>query len=222
MDALDRRLSGVVIGQEKMPEYGDTNVKRTFAIFLNEFKRPQFRSQVDKDRRIDELLLIFISTAHKELMKTRKGPDDDSWKLMADRYVALFVRLISSILKDNDWHKEKPELASRLQSLESKLLAHDRDLAAELQRNGAEGSTTIEVEVPRSQLVKDMPMLEGVVANFGKALAQAQGDIDDQKDLWTEKMALRDLKTYQTSLSLGSRRSMRKDDFDTDEAYDIW
>lgn len=222
MEALDKRLSRVVIGQEKMQEYGDSQVKRIFAIFLNEFKRPEFRKQVDKDRQINELLLMFFSRTYNELMKTRTSPEDRKWELMADRYVALFVRLISSILKDNDWHKEKPELSSRLQSLETKLLANDRNIAADLQRNGAENTTTIEVDVPRSQLVKDMPMVQVVAANFGKTLAQAQADIDDQKDLWTERSALQDLKMYQTSLSLNSRRSLRKDDFDTDAAYDAW
>lgn len=205
-----------------MQEYNDANVKRTFALFLNEFKRPEFRRSMDKDRKVEDLLLIFFSTATKELVKTKKSPEDDSWKLMVDRYVALFVRLVSSVIKDNDWAKEKPELSTRLLSLENKLLTHDRDLAAASQRNGGAGGTTVEVEVPRSQNVKDMPMVLTVATVFKKDLSQVQGHIDEQREFLTEKSALRDLKLYQTSLSLSSRRTLRKDDFDTDEAYDSW
>ena len=222
MSALDKRLTGVLTGQERMQEYNDGNVKRTFAIFLNEFKRPEFRRSMDKDRKVEDLLLIFFSNATKELVKTKKSPEDDSWKLMVDRYVALFERLVSSVIKDNDWAKEKPELSSRLQTLENKLLTHDRDLAAASQRNGGAGGTTVEVEVPRSQNVKDMPMVLTIAAVFHKDLSQVQGHIDEQKEFLTEKSALRDLKMYQTSLSLNSRRTLRKDDFDTDEAYDHW
>lgn len=219
---LDKRLTGVLVGRERLQEYAEPIVKRTFAVFLNEFKRPEFRKSVEKDRRVEDLLLIFFSSATKELVKTKKGPDDDSWKLMVDRHVALFVRLISSILKDNDWTKEKPELAARLQTLENKLLRHDQDLSAGSQRNGGAGGTTVEVEIPRSASVKDMSMVQTVTHAFGKSLAQAQSEIDEQKDFWTEKTALRDLKMYQTGLSLNSRKTLRKDDFETEAAYDAW
>lgn len=222
MSQLDKRLVDVLYGKEKMPGYSDPAVKQTFAIFINEFKKPEFRKAVEKDRKVEDLLLIFFSSATKQLSKTKKSPEDDSWKLMVDRHVALFVRFISAILKDNDWARDKPELASRLQTLETKLLAHDQDLSANSQRNGGAGGTTTEVEIPRSQFVKDMPLVLTVATIFGKELAQVQADIDDQKDLWTEKSALRDLKLYQTSLSLNDGRTLRNDDFDTQEAYETW
>jgi hypothetical protein len=48
MGALDKRMTGVLVGQEKMPEYSDALVKRTFAAFLNEFKNPTFRKSMEK------------------------------------------------------------------------------------------------------------------------------------------------------------------------------
>ena len=223
MGELDKRITGVLVGTEKLPGFNDAVVKRTFAVFLNEFKKPQFRQSVEKDRRVEDLLLIFYSNATKELQKG-KAPDDDNWKLMVDRHVALFVRLISSTLKNasSDWTRDRPELTSRLQTLESKLLMHDQDLSASSQRNGGGGGTTQEVEVPRSKAVKDMPLVVTVSQIFDKALPQVQTDLDEQKDLWSEKAALKDLKMYQTNLSLNSRRTLRSDDFETDEAYESW
>jgi len=221
MSELDKRITGVLVGKERMPEYKDATVKRTFAVFLNEFKAPQFRKSMEKDRRVEDLLLIFFSNATKELQKG-KLPGDDSWKLMVDRHVALFIRLVSSTLRDHDWTRDRPELTSRLQTMEKKLLMHDQDLAAEAQRNGGQGGSTIEVEVPRSYEVKDMALVLVVSRIFGVSYQDVQNDINRYKSVWTEKAALQDLKTYQAHLSLMSKKTLNSDDFDLDDAYQAW
>src|SRR5579862_3552332 len=102
LSQLEKRLTGVLTGKERRPEYNDPVVKRTFAVFYNAFTEKNFRSSVDKSRRVEDLVLIFVSHATKELRKD-KPAGDDSYKLMVDRHVALFVRLISSTLKDHGW-----------------------------------------------------------------------------------------------------------------------
>ncbi|KAF2093515.1 hypothetical protein NA57DRAFT_48383 [Rhizodiscina lignyota] len=221
MAMLDTRITGVLMGKEKMPEYNDALVKRTFAVFLNAFKEQTFRKNMEKDRRVEDLLLIFFSNATKELQKG-KAPEDDAWKLMVDRHVALFIRLVSSILKDHEWSRDRPELASRLQTLEKKLLIHDQDLAAESQRNGGAGGSTVEVEVPRSYQVKDMPLVITVQRIFRKEYDDVQADIIAYKSIWTEKAALQDLKMYQTNLALNNKKTLSSDDFDTEDAYEAW
>lgn len=215
MEELDKRMSGVLQGRERMPEFNDSLVKVTFGAFLNAFKEPAFRKSVDKDRRMEDLLLIFFSNATKELQK--KLPDNDGWKLMVDRHVALFIRLISSILKDHDWNKDKPELATRLQTMEKKLLLHDQDLASN-------GSKAVEVEVPRSYEVRDMPLVMAVQRIFGKTYDDVQADIVAYRPIWTEREALQDLKKYQAYLSLDMpiKRTLTSDDFDSEEAYEAW
>ena len=221
MAELDRRLAGVLMGKEKRPEYNDAAVKRTFAAFFNAFSEPSFKKRMEKDRRMEDLVLIFFSNATKELSKG-KQQGDDAWKLMVDRHLALFVRLVSLVLKDHDWVRDRPDLTSRLATLESKLLAHDQDLAAAPTRNGTTGGTTIEVEIPLSYDVKDMPLVQVVARIFGLRNTMVQSDINKYRSVWTEKAALQDLKTYQTFLNLNSRKTLRSDDFDLDEAYDQW
>jgi len=221
MSELEKRLTGVLMGKERKPEYNDAVVKRTFAAFLNAFKEQGFKKRMEKDRRVEDLVLIFFSNATKELQKG-KAPSDDAWKLMVDRHLALFIRLISLVLKDHDWVRDRPELTSRLSTLESKLLAHDQDLAASTSRNGGAGGTTIEVIVPLSYEVKDMPLVQTVARIFGLTHTQVQSDINKNKPVWTQRAALQDLKSYQKLLSLNSRRTLRKDDFDSDEAYESW
>lgn len=220
MGELDKRLTGVLMGREKRLEYNDAAVKRTFAAFLNAFSEPGFRKRMEKDRRAEDLVLIFFSNATKELSKG-KPVSDDSWKLMADRHLALFVRLISLVLKEHDWTRDRPELASRLSTLESRLLAHEQDLASITTRNGS-GGTTIEVDVPLTYDVKDMPLVQVVGQIFGLRNSQMQSDINKFKPSWTENAALQDLKTYQNHLNMNTRMTLRNEDFDLDESYEQW
>jgi hypothetical protein len=221
MKALDLRASGVLIGRERMPEFNDPLLKRTFGVFLNNFKDPNKRRNLEKDRKMEDLLLFFYSSSVGELKK-QKDADDDSWKFMADRHLAMFVRLISAIMKDKDWAKEKPELSARLQTLEKKLLLHDLNLATNTSRNGGAGGQTIEVEVPLSYDVKDMPAVLMVSRIFDRSHAQVQNDINQNKAAWTELAALKDLKMYQQSVSLKARNTINLEDFDTEEAYEAW
>ncbi len=221
MAELDKRLEGVLVGTERLPEFRDALIKRTFGAFLNEFKAPQYRKAMEKDRRVEDLLLIFFSNATKELQKG-KPPDDDSWKLMVDRHVALFVRLLSDTLRKHGWAQDRPELSSRLQKMEKKLLVHDQDLAAETQRNGGAGGTTVQVEVPRSYEVRDMPLVQVVQRIWGYPYAHVQSDVAAYKDVWTEKAALQDLKAYQANLELNTTKTLGPEDFDTEDAYEAW
>ena len=213
---LEKRLTGVLMGKEKRKEYQDPLVVRTFAVFLNVLKEDSFRKRMEKDRRAEDLVLIFYSNAIKEMSKG-KDHDDDSWKLMVDRHVALFVRLLALILKSNDWAKDRPELANRLSVLENKLLVQDQDL---MESNG--GASTTEVVAPLSYDVKDMPLVQHVAKIFGMTTLQVQADIDKHKSTWTEKAALQDLKTYQAHLNLQTKKTLSRDDFEADDAWDSW
>lgn len=213
---LEKRLTGVLMGREKKKEYHDPLVVRTFAAFLNALKEDSFRKRMEKDRRAEDLVLIFYSNAIKELSKG-KEQDDDSWKLMVDRHVALFVRLLALILKSNDWAKDRPELSNRLSVLENKLLLQDQDL---MEVNGT--GTAAEVVAPLSYDVKEMPLVQHVAKVFGMTLTQTQSDVDKNKAIWTEKAALQDLKTYQAHLNLQTRKTLSRDDFETDEAFESW
>ncbi|KAL4875509.1 hypothetical protein BJY04DRAFT_232594 [Aspergillus karnatakaensis] len=212
---LEKRLTGILMGKERRKEYQDSQVVRTFAAFLNALKDQSFKKRMEKDRRAEDLVLIFYSNATKELSKG-KEPDDDSWRFMVDRHVALFVRLFALILKSNDWAKERPELANRLSVLETKLLSQDQDLVQ------TTGPSTIEVVAPLSYDVKDMPLVQHVARIFHVELSQVQNDINSHRGVWTEQAALRDLKTYQTQLSLKTGNSLSLDDFEDEEAYEAW
>jgi len=157
MSLLEKRIQGVLVGTESLPEYNDAAVKRTFAEAYTVFTKQGFRDRTDKGRHIEDLVLIFYSNATKALQKG-KAPINDSWKLLLDRHTALFVRLIGNTLKDYGIEKDKPELMSRLLALESKFLANDQDLFID-----SVGGVKTNIEVvapifsPRATVLEDNP-----------------------------------------------------------------
>ncbi|KAL2271309.1 hypothetical protein VTJ83DRAFT_680 [Remersonia thermophila] len=212
--SLEKRMTGVLTGTERMPGYNDAAVKRTFAEAYTAFTAKDFQKSIDKDRKVEPLVLIFYSSATKAQGRGRP-PEDHSWKVLVDRHLALFIRLLSSILRD----KGDAELVARLNTLEKKLLSNEQSLYLD---TGQQDHSYVEVDVPLSYEVKDMPMVQLVARIFGVSLTQAKADIDRNMSSWTEEAALQDYKAYQFRLSAGMAGTLRKQDFDVDEAFDEW
>ena len=210
------RVGGVLRGGERLPGYNDAAVKRSFAEAYTAFSERNFRKTIDKERKFEPLVLIFYSQATKAAQKGR-APDDDSWKILPDRHLALFVRLAISVLREHGHDRDRPELVSRLSSLENKLLTNDQNLVG-----GGDDSkgATVEVVVPLSYEVKDMPLVQVVAHIFGLSLSDVQAEINDHKNVWTEEAALRDLKTYQQRLNANMPGALNSRDFDVDEAFE--
>ncbi|KAF7564088.1 hypothetical protein G7046_g14 [Stylonectria norvegica] len=212
------RISGVLRNHERLPGYNDAAVKRSFAEAYTAFSEKNFRKTIDKERKLEPLVLIFYSASTKAAQKGR-APDDDTWKLLPDRHLALFIRIIANILKDHGHDRDRPELMSKLSSLENKLLTNDQDLVG----GGSDGvGTTIEEIVPLSYEVKDMTMVQLVANIFGLSFAKAQAEITENRQVWTEEAALRDLKTYQSRLNSNMPGALRSQDFDLEEAFEEW
>lgn len=217
MSHLLSRLQGVLAGKERMREYNERVIKQSIAEGFTALSEPSFRKTMEKDRRAEDLVLIFYANAVKALQKS-KPAGDDSWKPLVDRHVALFVRLMTSIMKDGGWDRGHPELMMRLATLEKKLLTEDQDLAS----SSGPSDTFIEVTQPISYNVADMKLVQVVIKMFGLRNSSVQTDIDINKTFWTEETALTELKAYQQCLSSGSNRVLTTIDFDVEEAYQAW
>ncbi|KAL7275660.1 hypothetical protein RUND412_001393 [Rhizina undulata] len=215
---LQKRLEGVWMGKDTHVEFKDAAVKRTFAAFYTAFKEPRFYEGVAKSRRAEDLVLIFYSSATKELQKLKQ---DDSWKWLVDRHVALFVRLMQTTLKEKDWAGNHPELVSRFATLESKLLQHDENLTDD-SSSSATASTISTAPAPLSYNVNDMPLVKLVSRIYSVPLSTCQQDIDRNRAVWTERAALQDMKAYTNHLNLNNKMTLRSEDFDTEEAFEAW
>ncbi|OAR01479.1 hypothetical protein LLEC1_02286 [Akanthomyces lecanii] len=216
--ALLSRVAGVLKGSERLPGFNDAAVKRSFAEAYTAFSETNFKTSVEKERKFEPLILMFYSSASKAASKGRL-PDDDSWKLLPDRHLAMFIRLAAAILRDHGHERDKSDLISRLTNLESKLLTNDQDLIS----SGSDAAgATIEVVVPLSYDVKDMPMVQIVAGIFGLSLSEVQAEIIEKRNIWTEEAALKDLKTYQQRLVSNGPGALRSDDFDVEDSFTEW
>ncbi|KAI1820220.1 hypothetical protein F4861DRAFT_543121 [Xylaria intraflava] len=214
---LLKRMEGVIRGSEALPGYNDAAVKKTFAQAYTAFTEASFKKSIDKERKVEPLVLIFYSAATKACGLGHTS-GDDSWKLLVDRHVALFVRLVTHILRAQG-ERDKPELMSRLTTLENKLLTNDQNLFIDTSQDAGKH---IEVIVPLSYDVKDMPMVQTVAKMFGLGHSDVQSHLDTQRPNWTEEAALKDLKAYQHRLNANMSGVLRSQDFDVDEAYQDW
>lgn len=217
--ALLDRMQGVLRGVERMPGFNDAAVKRCFAEAYTAFTEKSFQKTMDKERKIEPLVLIFFSSATKAAQKAA-APGDESWRLLPDRHVALFIRLTIKILRDQGQDRDRPELLNKLTTLENKLLTNDQNLID----SGSQGSAgkTIEVVVPFSYDVKDMPLVQTVAKIFGYPDSHAQAEIHNHKSNWTEEAALRDLKSYQHRLNSNITGALCSGDFSAEEAFEDW
>lgn len=212
------RIGLVLRGSERLPGYNDAAVKRSFAEAYTAFSETSFRKTIDKEKKFEPLILIFYSSATKAAQKG-KAPDDDSWKLLPDRHLAMFIRLTTNVLRDTGHDRDRPDLISRLNSLENKLLTNDQNLVD----SGSDGiGTTIEVVVPLSYDVKDMPMVQVVAHIFGLSFSEVQAEINENRQVWTEEAALKDLKSYQLRLSSNLQGALRSQHFDVEDAFHEW
>lgn len=208
------------MGRESSVEYKDDKVKRTFATFYTQLAERRFNETVSKSRRPEDLLLIFYSSATKEFQKEKPGQDAE-WKSLVDRQVALFVRLMSTVLKEQGWSSSHPELSTRLATLEKSLLRHDGNLTDESAAAGP-GRMILGPSEPLSYDVKDMPLVQIVSRVFNVPLDVCQDDINRNKTVWTDKAALQDMKAYNNNLNLQTKRALRAEDFETNEGFEEW
>ncbi|KAL2884837.1 hypothetical protein HOO65_090132 [Ceratocystis lukuohia] len=211
---LLERLQGVVVGSERMPGYNDPAVKRCFAEVYTKFTSKDFLPTL-KDRKIEPLVLMVYSRATQAAAKNA-APGDESHRLLPDRHVALFVRLLIRILRDEGHDRDKANLLLQLEALEKKLLTNSQDLSMD------NNTTSVEITVPISYDVKDMPYVQQVCRIFGYPQSKAQNEINTNKSIWTEEAAMKDFKTYQQRLNLGMSGTLQSRDFDVEEAYEEW
>ncbi|KAL5624397.1 hypothetical protein BROUX41_004457 [Berkeleyomyces rouxiae] len=211
---LLERLQGVVVGSERMPGYNDPAVKRCFAEVYTKFTSKDFLPTL-KDRKIEPLVLMVYSRATQAAAKNA-APGDESHRLLPDRHVALFVRLLIRIIRDEGHDRDKANLLLQLEALEKKLLTNSQDLSMDNK------TTSVEVALPISYDVKDMPFVQQVCRIFGYSQSKAQNEINANKSTWTEEAAMKDFKSYQQRLNLGMSGTLQSRDFDVEEAYEEW
>ncbi|KAJ6520605.1 hypothetical protein DFH09DRAFT_227803 [Mycena vulgaris] len=217
LKVLEQKLQNIAMGKD--PAYTDQLVRRTMAKFYGQFLVDSFKRQMKENRKIEELILMFATHATTVLKKepTLAG---DGWKLELNNQIAVFVKMLRECLRSVN--HVSPELLSRLDTYTAKLAPSQSS-----SDSGYDSASTSRdrdsMSVPTvSGKVADMQLVGVVASLFRIPESEVQKEIDSLRGTCTEKAALTDLKTCLKNLNAGAPFPGRREDFDTDAAWQHW
>jgi len=171
-----------------------------------------------ENRKIEELILTFATTATSAL---RKDPQlaDEGWKNELNKQLSQFVHILRDCLRSVS--NVSPELTARLDMYTAKLAPPAQ--SQQVHHQPERGRDSLPSPAPSiSGNVDDMPLVKTVGRLFDRSDADLQRDINALKRVCTEKAALLDLKACLKNLNSNMPFPGRREDFETDEAYQSW
>lgn len=180
--------------------YSDQLIRRTFAAFYGTSTTESFRKQMKENRKIEEMILMFATTA-TGVLKRDPSLAGETWKLELNKHISAFVRLLREALR-NVGHVS-PDLTARLDMYAAKLTpsppptdsGYDTGSTASRRNDSVSSGSGLGL----SMNVMDMELVKIVSALFGFQLQDVQREIYQLKHFCTEKAAMADLKV-RTSL----------------------
>lgn len=173
--------------------------------YYGKIKEEKNKKLLLTSRKLEDLLLLFITTS-TETLKKRCQPGDE-WKIKLEEQVFTFLRIVEDCLRNRDVRHVPPELFTKLEGLKAKMSSSVRPLsnvstAATATPQGAVSSsldtyptaasmsptTSSSASFTVSFDLADMPVARQLGTAFGIDEYSLQEDINAQKDLCTEKV----------------------------------
>lgn len=115
---LDQRMETVAKGADKT--YSDPLLRQTIGAFYGTYAQVQFQKKMRENRKIEELIMMFVTTASSVLKKRLEG---DEWKEKLNEQVGSFVGMIRDCLLSKELVRNvQPELLKRLETYCEKLI----------------------------------------------------------------------------------------------------
>lgn len=213
--ALDRRMELIARGAD--PTHADPLFRQTIGAFYTTYAQPSFHKKLKDNRQIEEVILMFVTTASNVLKKRLVG---DDWKPELNAQVARFTRVIKDTLKTCS--RVPGELVHRLETYCSKLdsdapltqsssqqqqQGHDRHLSASSTNPYPSYSPSLGSAAPASPAtarqsfdyppsaapaivsLDDMPLVRAIGSIFGKGDADLKRDVAALKRTCTEQVS---------------------------------
>ncbi|RDX47602.1 hypothetical protein OH76DRAFT_1405658 [Lentinus brumalis] len=215
---LEQKLQDIAMGKDAA--YSDQLTRRTMAVFYGQVKDETFRRQMKENRKIEELILMFATNA-TNVLKKEPSLAGDGWKVELNNHIAHFIRLLRECLRHIS--HVSPELTARLDMYTAKLAPTQQapsdsgyDSASTSNRDSVVSSKRI------SMRVNDMPLVVTAAKLFKIPLSSIQKEIEDMSKYCNEKAALNDLKTCLKNINAGAPFPMRREDFESEAAWQYW
>lgn len=117
--ALEQKIEAISRGTDA--GYSDMLLRYTVGAFYGKFKDPKNLRMIKENRKLEDLLMMFIATASEVLRKRCAG---DEWKMRLELQVESFVRILEECLRQREVRHVPPELFVKLESMKTKLSAN--------------------------------------------------------------------------------------------------
>ncbi|KZT68058.1 hypothetical protein DAEQUDRAFT_766639 [Daedalea quercina L-15889] len=207
LKVLEQRLGNIAMGKD--PAYSDQLTRRTMAVFYGQVKDDSFRRQMKENRKIEELILMFATNA-TNVLKKEPSLTGDGWKIELNNHISYFVRLLRECLRQIS--HVPPELTSRLDMYAAKLTPSQA-----ASDSGYDSSSTRDSMVsPKrvSQNISDMPLLLTAAHLFKLPEPSIQQEMQELGKYY--------LKTCLKNINAGSPFPGRREDFESEAAWQYW
>lgn len=162
-------------------------LRGTVAIFWGSLKDPAFYRTMKENRKIEEVILMFVSTAHSSIKKNKQLAEGEAWKLELNNQISQFIRILRDSLKL--CAHVPPELTTKMNTYAERLVPTaptdtGSDSGYASSTNGA-GPSTPSVMFAS---VSDMPMVHAVARLFGHTDHEVQTDLGSLRKTCTTKV----------------------------------
>lgn len=141
-----------------------------------------------ENRKIEDLILMFVSTSHNSLKKNKQLQEGDAWKLELNNQIAQFIRILRESLRQVS--HVPPELTAKLDGYAERLvptseLPQEAYPSPAPSSNGAGPSTPVAVMFAS---VNEMPLVKTVAKLFGHTEQDVQTDLNALRKTCTTKV----------------------------------
>lgn len=211
---LLHRFKGIAVKSDKY-RVDDPLLKRSYLSFYAVLLSPDHQKSFKESRRAEDLIMMFMSCAAKELNKA--AIEHGQARTLLDKQAAEFVSLLLSLINNNGLAKECPSLISQLNSYVSALESSTVALAPKTNSDGSRPVVLPTFDYNDMQLAKDIGRLL-LVAN-----SELQRDIDSIKDKATVQLLISELRAEERDLRDYNRHSVYKIiDFASSADFESW
>jgi hypothetical protein len=174
-DSFCFRIEAIATHRDRV--YSDPAFRSTIGVFYGQYTSPAFQRQMKENRKIEEIILTFVTSASTHLKKRAEG---DEWKGQLMDQVGLFVSVVRDCMRSKDVRSVPPEILARLDNYAAKLTPS----------SGPTPSSSS--SSPRTSLgglsLYDMPLVLQVGKVFNVSDAQMQRDLVAIKRVCTAKV----------------------------------
>lgn len=213
---LENALERIAMRQD--PAYDDMLVRSTFAVFYSYYKSEAFMRTVKDNRKVEDLILMFVSKATGELAKRVEGDT----KALVNQHLAKFVQLLLHLLRSHNLSPRDSDLMENLRTYEQRLLQNNDAVLAPRTASSTPLPSAPTSPEPTTINVNDHASLKTIAAVFdiGSGALQAEVDIADAQ--CTDRRLVKDLRALVDLINAQAPPAYRAADFESDETYATW